>query len=71
LNKRKKDSRMPLLFIMLTAYAMGVGATINGVFRMVGSGGKDPEALRTFLIAICFIIAATILRRTITRRDRK
>jgi amino acid permease len=67
---KKKDAGIFLFYVMAGAYALAIGATINGLFAFLLGGEEERgEPLRIFFVALCFALGATMIRLSLKRRS--
>ncbi len=64
----KKSGKNFIVIMMIVSFAGAVGTFINGIFALLGTGGKEPAVGRMFVIAACFLAAGLIFRMVVRRQ---
>lgn len=65
----KKSEKGFIIIMMVASFAAAAGTFINGIFALLGTGGKEPAVARMFIIAACFFVAGLIFRMVLQRES--
>gem|GEM_PF-2645781 len=65
----KKSGKSFIVIMMIASFAAAVGTFINGIFALLGTGGKEPAVARMFVIGACFLAAGVIFRMVLQRES--